>query len=88
VAELLFEEEADAALAALEADAGRSELLARVNEILDILEDDPGDRRARRRRYQIIDAWGVPVHGNGEDWLILWDLQDSQVVIRYLGMDL
>lgn len=59
-----------------------------ILDILDILEDDPGDRRVRRRRYQVIDAWGVPVHGNGEDWLILWDLQGSQVVVRYLGTDL
>ena len=88
MAELLFEEAADAALTSMEADPGRGELLARVNEVLDLLEDDPGDRRVRQRRYQIVDAWGVPVHGNGEDWLILWDLQDSQVVIRYLGPDL
>lgn len=88
MAELLLEEATDAALTSLEADSGRHELLARVNEVLDILEDDPGDRRVRRRRYQIIDTWGVPVHGDGEDWLVLWDLQGSQVVIRYLGPDL
>jgi hypothetical protein len=89
VAELLFEEHADAALSALEADPTRAGLLRRINELLDLLEADPGDDRVRRRRYQIIDAWGIPVSADREDWLILWDFHDHNVVaIRYLGPDL
>ncbi|MGH9115201.1 MAG: hypothetical protein ACRDWW_05160 [Acidimicrobiales bacterium] len=89
MAELLFEEHADAVLTAMEADPTRAELLDRVNEVLDLLETDPGNRRVRRRRYQLIAAWGVPVRGNDEDWLILWDFHEADVVaIRYLGADL
>jgi hypothetical protein len=89
VADLFFEERADAALSALEADPTRTGLLRRINEVLDLLETDPGDERVRRRRYQILDAWGVPVYGAGEDWLILWDFHDQDhVAIRYLGPDL
>jgi hypothetical protein len=88
VAELFFEEHADSTLTALEADPSRARLLERVNEVLDLLEDDPGDERVRRRRYLIVDAWGVPVSGDGEEWLIRWDLHADSVVVRYLGPDL
>ncbi len=89
MADLLFQEHADAALSALEADPTRTSLLRRINEVLDLLEADPGDERVRRRRYQLIDAWGIPVSDDGEDWLILWDFHDQHVVaVRYLGPDL
>lgn len=89
MAELLFEEHADATLSALESDPARARLLERINAVLDILEADPGDRRVRRRRYHLVEAWGVPVSGDGEEWLVLWDFQAEGVVaIRYLGPDL
>ena len=89
MAELLFEEHADAALSALESDPARARLLERINEVLDLLEADPGDRRVRRRRYHTVKCWGVPVSGDGEGWLLLWDFQAEGVIaIRYLGPDL
>lgn len=89
MADLLFEEHADAGLSALETDPTRTGLLRRINEVLDLLAADPGDQRVRRRRYQSIDAWGIPISSDGEEWLILWDFHDQDhVAIRYLGPDL
>ena len=52
MASLLFSVDADRRLTALAADAGRQELYNRVNDILDLIEDNPGNPRLRRRRYQ------------------------------------
>ena len=42
----------------------------------------------RRRRYQRVGVWGVPVHGSGEDWLVLWSEQDHGPLVHYIGPDL
>ena len=70
--ELLFGPEADQQLVALRADASLNHLYQRVNDALDDIEDDRLSRRIRRRRYHRPAMWGVPVHGSGEEWLILW----------------
>ena len=43
VAELLFFPDADRKLALLQADFGRRQLYDRINDLLDVLEADPGD---------------------------------------------
>ncbi len=85
---LLFSPEADQQLVALRADARLSELVERVNDVLDDIEDDPGGGSVRRRRYQRTRVWGVPVHGSGEDWLVLWSEQDHGPLLHYIGPDL
>ena len=85
---LLFSRDADTELSRLQVDHGRSELYDRVNDILDAIEDDPADQTVRRRRYNTPPVWGVPVHGSGEDWLVLWSETDEGLVIHYLGPDL
>lgn len=73
MAELLFSEQADDALTRLEADPSRALLTGRLHPALDLLEADPGSAACRRRRYALIDLWGMTVTADGEDLLILWE---------------
>lgn len=85
---LLFSPEAERQLAALRNDHRSGILYERVNEMLDLIESDPTDRRVRRRRYRQPPVWGVPVHGSGHDWLVLWGETAGGPAIFYLGEDL
>lgn len=94
-ADLYFNKEADATLRALEADPAQQKLADRINETLDLLATDPGDKRVRRRQYQsslfLGGMWGVLARGNDEDWLILWRSHPEEpaaVVIHYIGPDI
>ena len=73
MAELLFSEQADATLTRLEADPSHQLLGGRLHSALDLLEADPVSAACRRRRFALIDLWGMAVAANGEDWLILWE---------------
>lgn len=84
---LLFSPEAERRLAALRNDHMSATLYERVNEMIDVIESDPSDRRVRRRRYHQPPVWGVPVSGSGQDWLILWGETDDGIAILYLGED-
>ena len=86
--DLLFSVEADRQLTTLQADPARSQLYERINDVLDAIEDDPGGREVRLRRYSSPPAWGVPVHGSGEDWLVIWSHTDAGPLVHYLGEDL
>lgn len=81
MAELLFSPEADEVLTRLEADERQSRCAARINSALDLLEADPGAARSRRRRFNTIGLWGIAVVCDEEEWLILWEPQDDDVVI-------
>lgn len=85
---LLFNAEADRRLTMLQADPARSQLYDRINDVLDAIEDDRGSREVRLRRYASPPVWGVPVHGSGEDWLVLWSETNAGPLIHYLGEDL
>ena len=85
VAELLFFPAADKQLAALQADPGRHQLYDRINDALDVLEADPSDTSVRRLRYQLPPIWGIPTHGSGEDWTILWSESESGALVHYIG---
>ena len=85
---LLFNAEADRQLTVLQADLSRSQLYDRINDVLDAIEDDPGSREVRLRSYTSPPVWGVPVHGSGEDWLVLWSETDAGSLVHYLGKDL
>ncbi|GAA3441906.1 hypothetical protein [Planomonospora venezuelensis] len=66
-----------------------SDLLAGIDDALDLLEEDPGDARVRRRSFRD-GLWGIPVRDRIDDWLIVWEFHDTMpdaVVIRYLGTD-
>ena len=87
MADVYFDEEADRALTALEADAARAELADRVSAVLDALASDPDQVSLRRHRFQI-GVWGVVVRGSGEDWIVLWEPhpgRDGDVIVQYVG---
>ena len=86
--DLLFAIEADRQLTMLQADPARGQLYDRINDVLDAIEDDPGSRRVRLRRYASPPLWGVPVHGSGEEWLVIWSETEAGPLIHYLGEDL
>jgi len=90
MASLLFSVDADRRLTALAADLERQELYNHVNDILDLIEDDPGNRRLRRRRYQQPPIWGVVVTSGGteDDRLILWSATERGPLVHYIGEDL
>lgn len=52
------------------------------------LEADLGSAACRRRRFALIDLWGMAVAANGEDWLILWepDHQSDAVVVHAIAL--
>ena len=90
MASLLFSVDADRRLTVLAADAGRQELYDHVNDILDLIEDDPSNPRLRRRRYQQPPIWGVvvPSRNAESDWLILWSETERCPLVHYIGEDL
>ena len=90
MASLRFSVDADQRLTALAADVGRQELYNHVNDVLDLIEDDPGNSRLRRRRYQQPFIWGVVVSSRDaeSDWLILWSESERGPLVHYIGEDL
>lgn len=81
MAELAFSPEADEVLTRMEADEQRRRCVARLHLALDLLESDPGDAHNRRRRFNSIGLWGIPVVCGDDEWLILWEKQDEGVVV-------
>jgi len=81
VAELAFSPEADDVLTSMEADESRRHCAARLNSALDLLEAGPGDARSRRRRFNTIGLWGIAVVCGDDEWLILWESLEGDVVM-------
>lgn len=81
MAELAFSPEADDVLTSLEADASQERCAARLNSALDLLEADPGAARNRRRRFDTIGLWGIAVVCGDDEWLILWEPLEVDVVM-------
>jgi hypothetical protein len=64
-------------------------LLDAVDDALDLLEADPGDKRCRTRAFGD-GLWGITVRDRSDDWLIVWEHdQDEQdlIRVRYFGID-
>ena len=68
----------------MEADETQRVCAGRLNSALDILEADPGDARNRRRRFQTIGLWGIPVVCGDDEWLILWEAQEDMTVVHHI----
>jgi hypothetical protein len=64
-------------------------LAARVDDWLDRIEADSSAGAVRRRLIRPGQIWAitVPDPGDGNDFLILWDLDGDVPVVRYLGPD-
>lgn len=85
MAELRFSPEADELLTAMEGDPTREGCAGRLHTALDLLEADPGDARNRRRRFSTIGLWGINVTCGDDDWLILWEpVEDDVVVVHHI----
>ncbi len=89
VADMELSDDAEAALSTLQTDSRSEQLYERVNDVLDQIEDDPSAHAVRRRQYRDPPLWGVPVHGSGEDWLVLWhEDEPGTISVYYIGPDL
>ena len=69
--------------------AGALRLLDVIDDALDILETDPGDKQARRRSFGD-GRWGIPVRDADDDLLIIWfmDAESADIVhVPYIGPD-
>jgi hypothetical protein len=78
----------EAALDRLEK-AGRTDLLGRIEDVIDALSEDPGSRGSRRRGFRG-GTFGITVRDRDDDWLIIWEpdpAKDEVVVVRYIGPD-
>lgn len=72
-----FADDAWNAIQALFDDPSRGILAERLDEMLDVLESDPGDRQVRRQRMQVPGLWYFAVAGNDEVWGVLWEPDGS-----------
>ncbi|MGH3197459.1 MAG: hypothetical protein ACRDOH_18740 [Streptosporangiaceae bacterium] len=75
MAEIKFSPQASQVYGSLER-AGAVKLLDDIDDALDILEADPGDRRVRRRSFGE-GRWDVTVRDADDDWLLIWQLDDN-----------
>lgn len=56
-----------------------------IEEVLDWIEADPPDPRAKRRRFTN-GMWAVTRMVSGEEWLVVWEEPDpGRPVVRHLG---
>jgi ParE toxin of type II toxin-antitoxin system, parDE len=88
MAEVKFSPQALKAYESLER-AGAVDLLDDIDDAVDLLEEDPGDRRARRRSFRD-GRWGITLKDADDDWLLIWQMDDEDpeiVRVRYLGAD-
>lgn len=88
MAEVWLDHPEAAVLDALEADPARSGSARAVLDVLRRIAADPGADDVRRLRFHAVGYWGVPVSGNSEDWLILWEPHETEsdvILLGYLG---
>lgn len=61
-------------------------VLRRVDEILDGLEEDPGQAWLRAHRFRDPPLWCVTFDAAGEAWAILWSMHgEDRVLVDYIG---
>ena len=68
-------------------DSSMEHLAERLDHWFNELEKKPQPTMVRRRYLRPPGLWmiTVPRSGDQDDWAILWDLQDGDVWIRYVG---
>lgn len=60
----------------------------RVDDWLDMLEEDHTQADVRRQRLHQPKLWMITVRAtDGDDWVILWELVGDTVWVRYIGPD-
>jgi len=67
-------------------DAASLALAQRIEGWLDLLEQDPGSRVVRQRRFAEAEVWAITVRQvSGHDWAIVWDSDGFDVDVRHIG---
>lgn len=67
-------------------DPAQDQLAHRIEEILELMETDPGNVRLRLFRMQRPALWLVRIYGSGREFALLWDLGlDGQPFVRWAG---
>ncbi len=84
---LRFSPEADDVLTSLETEDRTRICAGRINTALDKLEANPGASENRRRRFQALDLWAIPVLCGDNEWLILWNHSTTEpdtVIVHHI----
>jgi len=79
--------QASAALDALEGGTD-DKLLDALCDVIDLICDRPGDRRARAEQLRTTKGtpvWKVPVRTRSDDWVVLWWPREEFADIYYIG---
>lgn len=69
-------------------DVDRQPLFDAIDQVLDQIEIDPGQRDLRRRRFRDPPLWCVVVEGQDDVWVVLWDEDPERpgdVLVDYIG---
>ncbi|MGH9917970.1 MAG: hypothetical protein ACRD6W_03725 [Nitrososphaerales archaeon] len=70
--ELFFSGPAQEGIRRLEAGPQLEVLLTRVNEVLDLIEREPGSAEARRMRFREPPSWGIQVGFREHSFVVTW----------------
>ena len=82
-----YSPQASAALDILE-NGTDDKLLSAVCDVIDLICDHPGDRRARAEQLRTASGtqvWKVPVRTSVDDWVVLWWPRGELPDIYYIG---
>jgi len=80
-----YDPDAREAIQSVYDDPQQEQLADRLEELLDLLDRDPGDQRLRRHRMHEPALWLVKVYGSKRDFAFLWELQGGQPWIHWAG---
>ena len=58
-----------------------------ADRVFDWLEETPTNTHAQQHPFTI-GVWAVRARIGGDDWLILWERDGPDVVVRYLDVDM
>lgn len=71
---------------ALRRSPSRARLFGQVQELIRILEENPRDRRVRRRQYEGPEGWVwcLTVVAGAEEWMLVWGYTEEVPEVRML----
>lgn len=81
-----FEKAAREAIEQLYDDPRYETLADRVEEIVELLDSNPGDERLHKRRMHQTRIWKVVVYGSGETFTLFWEMEESTPWVRWAAM--
>lgn len=66
-------------------DPSQEQLADRIEELLDLLAKDPGNRHLRKHRMHKPAYWLVKIHGSDRDFAFFWEIRDNEPWVLYAG---